>query len=161
MNFVLQRLCDNGNATIGFLNQLLVGNPKPIFHAFTLEDEHRAVKLAGETRIPAGHYELKIRKEDTPLTRKHRTDYGAWFQYHIEITGIPNFTGVYVHVGNDEKHTEGCLLLGDILQNNKIFASNHLQQSTPAVRRFYELVYPHLLAGKKAFLEIRDEHKLQ
>lgn len=153
MKFILQRLNDNGNSTIGTLHY--AGGR---LFSFTLEDQHQDIKVKGETRIPANIYELKIRKEDTPLTIKHRTAYGIWFKYHIEITGIPNFTGVYVHAGNDEKHTEGCLLLGDTLLNNEVFEKNHLATSTQAVQRFYEKVYPILEAGKeKVFIEIRDE----
>jgi hypothetical protein len=152
MKFILQRVNDNGNSTIG---NLFYEDGR--LFSFTLEDEYREVKVKGETRIPAGFYELKIKKEDTQLTIKHRTNYGSWFKYHIEITNIPNFTGVYVHAGNDERHTEGCLLLGDNLMNNEIFDKNHLAQSTQAVKRFYEKAYPALEAGQKVFLEIRDE----
>jgi len=153
MKFILKRLNDNGKSTVG---ALYLEN-KRLF-SWTLEDEHRDVKVKGETRIPANTYELKIRKEDTPLTIKHRTSYGAWFKYHIEITGIPNFTGVYVHAGNDETHTDGCLLLGDTLLNNESFEKNNLANSTQAVERFYKLVYPIIDAGKeKVFIEIQDE----
>lgn len=33
------------------------------FLCYTLEDEHRALKVKGETRIPEGRYEIKLRKE--------------------------------------------------------------------------------------------------
>jgi len=33
------------------------------FLCYTLEDEHRALKVKGETRIPEGKYEIKLRKE--------------------------------------------------------------------------------------------------
>ena len=35
---------------------------RPEFLCFTLEDEHRAVKVKHETRIPEGLYKLKLRK---------------------------------------------------------------------------------------------------
>lgn len=156
MNFILQRYSDNGKSTQGIL---LEKGVKAVFFSHALEDEHRDVKVSGETRIPAGFYELKIRKEDTVLTIKHRASYGSWFKYHIEITGIKNFTGVYVHAGNSEKHTEGCLLLNDTANNNMI-EEGEMSRSQQAVKRFYEKVYPHLEAGNKAFLEIRDEKHL-
>jgi hypothetical protein len=152
MKFILKRINDNGKSTIG---NLFYENGR--LFAFTLEDEHRDVKVMHETRIPKGTYELKIRKEDTPLTIKHRTSYGAWFKHHIEVTGIPNFSGVYVHAGNDETHTSGCLLLGDTLLNNEVFEKNNLATSTQAVERFYKLVYPAIEKGEKCVIEIQDE----
>lgn len=157
MNFILQRYSDNGKSTQGLLFEK--SDKKPIFFCHVLEDEHRDIKVAAETRIPAGFYELKIRKEDTVLTIKHRSSYGAWFKYHIEVTGIKNFTGVYVHAGNSEKHTEGCLLLNDTANNNMIEVGD-MSRSTQAVKRFYDKVYQYLDEGGKAFIEIMDENKL-
>lgn len=157
MNFILQRYSDNGKSTQGILLEKTLKNPK--FFSHVLEDEHRDVKVSAETRIPSGFYELKIRKEDTVLTIKHRASYGDWFKFHIEVTGIKNFSGVYVHAGNSEKHSEGCLLLNDTANNNMIEIGD-MSRSTQAVKRFYEKVYPHLDGGGKAFIEVRDEDKL-
>lgn len=156
MNLLLQRLSDNDHSTMGAIYNK---ETQKIIN-FTLEDRHQDVKVKKETRIPAGFYELKIRKEDTPLTVKHRTAYGAWFKYHIEITGIVNFQGVYFHAGNDEGDTEGCVLIGNTLNNHNTIQGKPLTSSIDGTRRFYELVYPHLDRGNKAFLEIRDEDYL-
>lgn len=156
MELLLQRISDNGDSSIG----VIFHKDSKEFKGFTLEDEHRDVKVKGETRIPAGKYELKIRKEDTPLTLKHRDAYGSWFRYHIEVTGIPNFSGVYIHAGNDDDHTDGCLLVCNTMTNHFIQQKNPGASSVDAVRRLYSLVYPHLESGKKAFIEIRDEVKL-
>jgi hypothetical protein len=156
MNLLLQRLSDNDHSTIGAIfhkeTQALVN--------WSLEDKHQDVKVKKETRIPAGFYELKIRKEDTPLTIKHRTAYGSWFKYHIEITGIQNFQWVYFHAGNDEGDTEGCVLVGNTLNNHNTTQGKPLVGSIDGTRRLYALVYPHLESGQKAFLEIRDEQTL-
>lgn len=153
MNLILTRYSDNGKSTCGLLHEKETGK----FLAHTLEDEFRAVKVKGETRIPAGYYELKIRKEDTPLTIKHRESYGAWFKYHIEITNVPNFSGIYIHAGNDETHSDGCLLVGNSTSNHWVVAKNPLVSSIDGTRRVYELVYTHLEKGGKAFIQIRDE----
>lgn len=155
-HYSLQRSWHNGKLTYG----VLTGLGKLDFVAHTLEDEPREVKLSGETRIPAGAYQLKIRKEDTHLTVKHREVYNKgyttpWFKYHIEITGIPNFSGVYIHAGNDETHTDGCLLLGDCLDLS--LTSNQLTKSTVAVKRFYDQAYPALEAGGQLILQVKDE----
>lgn len=157
MYFINQRYSDNGNSTQGLLLERVGDWLK--FFSHCLEDERRAVKVIHETRFPAGLYPLKIRKEDTPLTIKHRADYGLWFKYHIEITGIPNFSDVYVHSGISEKHTSGCLLLNDTANNNMIEVGD-MARSKQAVQRFYNQVYPYLDEGGEAFLEVRDEEYL-
>lgn len=156
MELILQRFSNNGDSSMG----LLFHKETKEFKGFVLEDEHRDEKVKGETRIPAGFYELKIRKEDTPLTIKHRQAYGAWFKFHIEVTGIPNFSGVYFHAGNDDDHTDGCLLLCNTMTNHFVQHKNPGASSVDANRRLYLLVYPHLDGGGKAFLEIRDEEFL-
>lgn len=152
MIFKLQRLFDNGKYTLDHL----VNNDKT-FHSFVIEDVHRAVKIAGETRIPAGFYSLGIRKEETPLTIKHRA-YGDWFKFHIEILNIPNFHGVYFHAGNDASHTEGCITPGYAF--DLTLEKNQQGKSTLAVKDFYSIVYPKLEAGEKVHLQIADEEKM-
>lgn len=152
MKFKLQRYSDSGESTLGLL---FLDN---IFFCYTLEDEFRAVKVAKETRIPAGFYELGLRQEQTPMTIRYQQKY-PWFKKHIEILKVPNFTGVYIHVGNRDTDTDGCVLLGDGANNNKVI-HGEIAQSTNAFKRFYEKVYPHLNGGGKAFIEIRDENKL-
>lgn len=154
--YVNQRFSDNGQSTLG-----LLFDPKMKFMAFSLEDQHRDVKVKGDTRIPAGRYRLKIRKEETPLTLKHRKVYGEdWFKYHIEVTGVPGFTGIYWHAGNDELHTDGCQLFGDSLVNHYVQAKNQLLSSLAAIKRIYAEVYPLIEKGDEVWLEIRDEVEL-
>lgn len=152
MKFKLQRLKSDKNQTFG----MVTGEG---YQAWSLEDEPRIVKVKGETRIPSGTYELTIRKEDTPLTIKHRQAYNKlgniWFSYHIEVSNVPNFTGVYIHSGNDQTHTDGCLLFGDTLTITGNV--NPLTESTKAIERFYRLVFPELEKGTKCFIEITDE----
>jgi hypothetical protein len=100
----------------------------------------------------------------SPLTLKHRIAYnippfGNWFKHHIEITGLPRHKSVYIHAGNRETHTDACVLLGDIMHNH-IIGADKMESSIAAVRRFYNVCYPHLLSGKRSYLEIRDEIKL-
>ena len=56
------------NSADDFTNGILfdVSNNKRKFLAYTLEDEARTVKVAGETRIPSGEYNLSLRKAEDP-----------------------------------------------------------------------------------------------
>jgi hypothetical protein len=150
---ILQRYSDNGDDTLGLMfsgeeyNLSLAG--------YTLEDEKRIVKVKGETRIPAGKYELKLRKVDSPLTLKYRNRF-HWFTYHIQIMEVPNFNYVYVHIGNNDEDTDACVLIGDSTNNNMI-VPGFIAKSSPAYERWYVRHRDHLEAGNQAFIEIRDE----
>ena len=154
MKFLQQRLFHTDKFSCSF-----VENEQRTFRSWCLEDTKRAIKIPGQTRIPAGFYELKIRKEETPLTLRHRAAYNkpndSWFKFHIEVTGIPGFDSVYVHTGNDVDDTEGCLLFAYTFDMS--VPTDQALKSTAAVRAFYEKVYPLLEAGERCFIEIRDE----
>lgn len=145
----LVRLWDDGYTTIGawYLDGEFVG--------FSLEDEHRDVKVPGDTRIPSGIYELGLQEIETGLTKRYRQRYPGWFKHHLHIKDIPGFVGVYIHIGNFEKDTDGCPLFGDIVYSNaKGAGEGRLSKSTDGFRRFYEKVYPRLAAGEKGSIRI-------
>lgn len=156
MQFILQRFSDNRKSTLGILLEVYQDNqgPRPIFRAYGLEDEFRSSKVPGETRIPAGKYTVDIQKIETPMTIRYREKY-PWFKNHLEIKNVPNFKGVYIHIGNTDADTDGCLLLGDNADNN-IIGPGSISNSTAAFKRFYESVYPHL----PVTLTIKDEKSL-
>ena len=150
---------DSGGTSQGML--MLQKDPYPEFFCHSLGDEPRPEKkVSGETRIRAGLWHLEIRKEETPLTLKHRLAYGDWFKFHIEIK-TPDFIGTYIHAGVDQSHTDGCLLLMDTTGNINTDEKNIGARSTIAVKRWYEIVYPFLDEGGKAWMEFRDEIKLK
>ncbi len=156
MNFILQRFSDNRDCTLGLLFEKK--DTRMLFQSYTLEDEQREVKQSGETRIPTGFYELKVLKSDTPLTLKYRAKY-PWFKHHIEVANVKGFKGVYIHIGNKDEDTDGCILLGDNADNN-VIGYGSVSNSTQAFMRWYSKVYDYLESNGKAFLEIRDESKL-
>ncbi len=156
-NYILQRFSDNRTSTLGILIKVTSLN-KPLFQAYTLEDEFRPSKVKGETRIPAGKYEIVIQDQDTPKTIQYRQKY-SWFYNHLMLKDVPGFTGIYIHVGNDDKDTDGCILLGDNADNN-VIGHGSISNSTASFMRFYNELYPLIKNGEKAYIEIRDEQKL-
>lgn len=156
MNFIIQRFSDNRKSTLGILFEVYHDNQgtRPIFRAYSLEDEFRSTKVPGETRIPAGTYTVDVQAIETPMTKRYREKY-PWFRNHLEIKNVPNFKGVYIHVGNTDGDTDGCILLGDNADNN-IIGPGAISNSTAAFKRFYESVYDHL----PITLTIKDERDL-
>jgi len=80
------------------------------FQCFGLEDEFRELKVAAETRIPAGTYKVKLRKAGGMNGR-----YSDKFAFHrgmLHVQDVPGFEWIYIHVGNTDEHTAGCLLVG-------------------------------------------------
>jgi len=157
MRFILQRFSDNRECTIGILLQVM-DTGKTLFQAYTMEDQFQAVKVRAETRIPAGTYEIVIQKEETPKTLAYRKRY-HWFKSHLMLKDVPGFVGIYIHVGNTDDDSEGCILLGDNADNN-VIGPGSVSNSTASFIRFYNSVYFQLDGKDKVTIEIRDENKL-
>lgn len=158
--FILQRYSDNRDSTLGLLFKVVSAAEvkRPHFFCYTLEDQYQVIKVPKETRIQANRYELKLLKIETPKTLQYRNKF-PWFMWHIEVIGVPGFTRVYLHIGNDDEDTDACILLGDNADNNTI-GPGSISNSTQAFKRFYNEVTEWLSNGNKAFIDIRDEIKL-
>ena len=144
----LYRFNDNGKSSLG----LLFVNG--CFRCYTLEDEARSEKVKGETRIPAGTYELAIRQAESGLTIRYRKKYD-FFKYHLWIKNVPGFEWIYMHIGNTDKSSDGCILVGDTVDNNT-FKDGFLGSSANAFERLYKEVYPKLEDGP-GIIRVHDE----
>jgi hypothetical protein len=96
--------------TLGMLLDETGGKRK--FLAYTLEDEHRAVKVAGETRIPAGTYKITLRTVGG-FHSKYEAKYGSMHKGMLWVRDVPGFEYILIHTGNTDEHTAGCLLVGN------------------------------------------------
>jgi hypothetical protein len=160
LKYLLQRFSDNRQSTLGFICKYIMTGDKMTLHfcGYTLEDEFRESKVSKETRIPAGKYEIVIQEVLTDKTKQYQAKY-PWFEKHIMIKDVPGFVGIYIHIGNEDKDTDGCVLMGDSADNN-VLGPGTITNSTACFSRFYKELYPHLKAGGRAWIEIRDESKL-
>lgn len=116
------------------------------FECYTLEDEERTVKVWGETCIPVGTYEIKLRTEGK-FHENYSKKFPEWHKGMLHVTGVPGFDFILIHIGNKDEDTAGCLLVG-----NDVEAST-IEESTIAYERMYKQVIPHLLAGEQVFIE--------
>lgn len=142
MKLRLERISSGHDSTVGVL--FLDGR----FECFTCEDEYREEKVAGETRIPAGTYPVKLR-----AAGGMHEQYKRRFSNHegmLELQGVPNFTYIYFHVGNDEGDTAGCILVGGACEKWE-GGGGRVLYSTDAYRALYDKV---VAAARAARLEV-------
>jgi len=142
----LDRVVNLPDSTIGVLK--VDGVP----FCFTLEDEKREVKVRGETRIPNGTYEIKFRKVISGLTEKYRSKY-EWFTFHLELQGVPGFNYVYIHIGNYEHQSDGCILVG---QGAMMEGKGWIMNSTLVFKQLYLKISEALNQGEIVCLTIKS-----
>lgn len=124
------------------------------FACYVLEDTKRIKKIAGETRIPDGLYQIALRKEGG-LTRKYAERYGDIHKGMLWLRGVPGFDWIYIHTGNKRGHTEGCLLVGDSLNNNQV-GDGFVGKSRDAYQRIYPLIAGAVESGEKVTIRISN-----
>jgi hypothetical protein len=126
------------------------------FLCYTLEDEYRTRKISGETRIPAGKYAVSLRN-----TGGMNSMYSEKYDYHVgmlHLLHVPNFEYVYIHIGNDDDDTSGCILVGDRSTQN-ITQKGFIGSSTTAYRRIYKHFVKRMKYNKQVFMNIIDYDK--
>lgn len=121
------------------------------FECFTLEDEFRTKKVRGETRIPNGTYEVKLRNIGA-FNSRYSKKFPAIHQGMLHVTDVPNFTHILIHIGNDDEDTAGCLLVGSTADKDKGF----IGASTKAYKDMYRKVVTALLDGEKVMIEYKN-----
>lgn len=126
------------------------------FRCFTLEDEYRAKKVPGHTRIPAGRYEIK-RRYDSPKFAHYDEKYAPWHKGMLWLQDVENFDWIYIHPGNRHQHTAGCILVGSGIESNlPSVGEGMLTGSVEAYKALYIEITTMLDNGKRVFLEIED-----
>jgi hypothetical protein len=142
MKITVRRFFSNSEATCS----LVEVDSK--FVCFGLEDEYREVKLKGETRIPAGTYKVTLRTSGG-FHQKYSKKFSEFHEGMLWVRNVPNFEYILIHIGNFERDTEGCLLVGEqcVTSEEEI----HILSSTKAYKKFYQMV---VQAAKDGTLEI-------
>ena len=123
-----------------------------LFECFTLEDEYRDVKVRGETCIPDGEYEIKLRTVGG-FHEKYTKRYGALHKGMLWLQDVPNFQWILIHTGNTAEHTAGCLLLGETQQDLDKGKDGFVGGSGDAYKKMYPKVAKELLLGNKVTIK--------
>ena len=125
---------------------------------FSLENGKREPKVEGNTRIPKGVYELKLRYAGG-FYKRYSNKFGEDHPM-IWLQDVPDFKWIYFHIGNWVKDTDGCILVGDEYEVRYDLDGNcapMLLGSTPAYLEFYRLIAPtEINSGRSVYLNIVD-----
>ena len=152
MKLKVIRFSSQSDSTSGLLFDVPNGNK---FLCYTLEDERREEKVMAETRIPAGVYSIKLRKEGG-FHGRYTKKYGSMHKGMLHVQDVPNFKWILIHTGNTDEHTAGCLIVGDSQENNVLTKDGFIGKSVQAYKRIYPSIAEALENGEDVTIEYVD-----
>lgn len=119
---------------------------------YTCEDQAQpGEKVMHETRIPPGRYELELRDAGGMNER-----YKAKYPFHrgmLHLRNVPNFEWIYIHIGNTDDHTSGCILVGRSASRGAN-GEYTIGQSVTAYEKLYKLIYAAIHSGEEVWVEV-------
>ena len=152
MELELKRFFEDRNTTLGTLS---IERESPT--CFTCEDQHQEYKIPGETRIPAGRYEIKYRNAGN-MVKRYKKRY-PWHSGMLHLQDVPGFKYIYIHTGNYQNQTEGCILVG-MQATMSAEVEEESRSSVGRSRDAYAIIYNkvalHLDDGGRVFITISD-----
>lgn len=151
MKLILQRTHAVGSITFGKLFA------DGAFFCYTLEDEVREVrgqpvaswKIRGQTAMPSTEFMCR----DYRISLENSPRFGI---DTLTINDVPGFVGVRIHAGNTAADTEGCPLLGMVINDGGIVGGT----SGPAVKLVKAAVKQAIGRGELVTLTITNAVEL-
>ena len=125
------------------------------FLCYSLEDEYRNDKIMHETRVPAGTYQIKLRKEGG-FNARYTKKYGSFHKGMLHVQDVPGFEYILIHTGNTDEHTSGCLIVGDSQENNQLLKNGFIGKSVQAYKRIYTPIAKALENGEEVTITYVD-----
>lgn len=116
MELSLTRIATNDRYTIGRLK--IDGKPfcdilEPADRGLSSDmplNKIKRIKVHGKTAIPTGRYRVDVRTVSPRCKNRYwAKQFGGIVP---RLLDVPFYSGLLIHVGNDENDTEGCLLTG-------------------------------------------------
>ena len=153
MKLKVLRFSSQEDSTSGLL--FLEGKKGLKFLCYTLEDEKRNLKVKGETRVPAGIYEIKLRTKGG-FHEKYKKRFSSIHKGMLHVINVPGFEYILIHTGNTDEHTAGCLLVGDTQQANFGSSNGMVGSSVNAYKRIYPPIAAAIESGEKVTITYTD-----
>jgi len=89
------------------------------------------------------------------MTKRYKEKYGAMHKGMLWLQDVPDFKWVYLHIGNTDDHTEGCILVGDICEQN-ITERGRVGTSAAAYQRVYPPIAERLENNETVWISVGD-----
>lgn len=151
MKLLNQRYSSNKKSTLGMLFDDTIIRK---FLCYALEDPHQINKIPGKTRIPAGTYDIELRTVGG-FNDRYARKFPNIHKGMLWVKDVPDFKYILIHIGNTVKDTDGCLLVGDGVNQN-ITVQGSISASTNAYKRIYPLIANPILSGEKVTIQYID-----
>lgn len=145
MNIFVEEIGTTPNSTA---SQMFVDS-RPF--CFVVEDGHRDKKQFGETRIPAGRYQV-IKRKTGKFYEKYRREYGH--EFALWVKNVPGFEWILIHIGNTIKDTNGCLLVNRFIGIQALTMDYVGTDSSSVYKLLYALVNAAYQRGEEVWIEI-------
>ena len=159
LQLTLTRIATNSRYTIGRLQvngQYLMDILEPADRGLTSDmplNKLKRLKVKGKTAIPVGRYRIDMTTVST------RFKYRSWAKPYggilPRLLNVPFYSGVLMHVGNDENDTDGCQLTGYNKVKGKVIDS---------VKAFNVLMAGYLVPasqrGEEIWIDVKRNYKI-
>lgn len=125
-------------------------------HDYMSVEEIKVKKVAGQTAIPYGQYEIVINRSER-FSKKASEKAGKPVDVFMpQLLNVKGFEGVRIHTGNKAEHTEGCQLTGSKFVDTDPQHPGYEQvaDSQKAYDKIFGLIQDGLKKGK-VFIEIQ------
>ena len=107
----------------------------------------KSIKVKSETAIPTGTYKILMNIVSPKFSLK---------QYYMDVckgkvprlANVPGWEGILIHVGNTEKNSAGCLIVG------KNLVKGHVLQSKQCFEQLYSILYAAYIKGEEITITI-------
>lgn len=145
MKLILERNWSKETYTIGKLYYIDEDTQAKRYIADTLEDADRRLtddmtieaikklKVYAETAIPSGTYQITL-NTISPKYSKRKYYKDLCGGKVPRLLGVKGYDGVLIHIGNTNKDTAGCILVGE----NKV--KGRVINSTKAFEKLYKIL---------------------
>ena len=152
MKLEVLRVSSESDSSSGLVFDITDGRK---FLCYSLEDEYRNEKVKHETRVPAGTYQILLRKEGG-FNARYAKKYGDFHKGMLHVQDVPGFEYILIHTGNTDEHTSGCLIVGDSQENNQLMKNGFIGKSVQAYKRIYTPIAEALENGEEVTITYVD-----
>lgn len=89
-------------------------------------------KVKNETAIPVGRYRVTLGVKSPKMSQRPAYDFCQG--YVPRLINVPAFDGILIHIGNTERDSAGCIIVGENKVKGKVI------NSTETFHRLYDVL---------------------